>query len=126
MFSYNTAMIDGELKRDPESNDYSKFGAKQKTVYVEGKQHTVVWTPQIRMAFIIHLIVRICLEILFIVIAYILQTRQTNKYYLSQVTHNKFQSQNYVFSKDCSSLGGARKIHLRPRDHGDKLALLAR
>jgi hypothetical protein len=66
---------------DPEEADYWQYNAKTKTVTVFDKQHTVLWTPKIRMAFLTHLIIRVCLEILFLTIAYRLQVLQTNKSY---------------------------------------------
>ena len=77
------------MKKDQEAQHiYSKFHAKQKMTIVGEKQYTVIWTPPIRMAFLVHLIVRICLEILFIILAYILQTKQTNKILLQEVSRN--------------------------------------
>ena len=85
-YSYNTTKIEQEVKKDQEAqNIYTKFHAKQKMAIVGEKQYSVIWTPPIRMAFLVHLIVRICLEILFIIIAYILQTKQTNKVLLQEV-----------------------------------------
>ena len=46
---------------------------------VNDKYHEIIWTPQIRMAFVLHLILRTCLELLFLAFTYLLQYEQNGR-----------------------------------------------
>ena len=125
--SYNTTKLDQMVKKDDdESNDYGKYQAKQKLVTVGDQTYTVVWTPKIRLAFLFHLVLRICLEVIFIIIAYVLQTLQTNKPSISQVLSDKnFWKVNFIFLVS-RSLGSTCKVRLWPWHNRKRVTVRAR